>query len=84
MEAFTSIATLIPVNQDEEIWVNIQSYKDQEHVKEVIAKLEKDERMLPLYRQFIDKIAPGSKVVAGDFSRLNLWVLGKDKVLDRL
>jgi hypothetical protein len=38
----------------------------------MMAKCEKDERMQPLFKQFMDIIVPDSKVVMGDFSRLNL------------
>jgi hypothetical protein len=72
MESFTNITNLIPVSQEEELWVEVQSYRDTAHAKEMMAKCEKDERMQPLYKQFMDIIVPGSKVVMGDFSRLNL------------
>ena len=72
MEAFTNITNLIPVSQEEELWVEVHSYTDTEHAKEMMAKCEKDERMQPLFKQFMDIIVPGSKVVMGDFSRLNL------------
>ncbi|HYO06179.1 MAG TPA: DUF1428 family protein [Phototrophicaceae bacterium] len=72
MEAFTNITNLIPVSQEEELWVEVQSYRDTEHAKEMMAKCERDERMQPLFKQFMDIIVPDSKVVMGDFSRLNL------------
>ena len=72
IEAFTNITNLIPVSQEEELWVEAHSYRDKEHAKEMMAKCENDERMQPLYKQFVDIIVPGSKVVMGDFSRLNL------------
>jgi uncharacterized protein YbaA (DUF1428 family) len=72
MEAFTNITNLIPVSQEEELWVEVHSYRDTEHAKEMMAKCESDERMQPLFKQFMDIIVPGSKVVMGDFSRLNL------------
>ena len=72
MEAFTNITNLIPVSQEEELWVEVHSYRYTEHAKEMMSKCEKDERMQPLYKQFMDIIVPGSKVVMGDFSRLDL------------
>ncbi len=72
MEVFTNITNLIPVGQGEELWVEVHSYRDAEHAKEMMANCEKDERMQPLFKQFMDIIVPGSKVVMGDFSRLNL------------
>jgi uncharacterized protein YbaA (DUF1428 family) len=72
MEAFTNITNLIPVSQEEELWVEVHSYRDTEHAKEMMAKCERDERMQPLFKQFMDIIVPGSKVVMGDFSRLDL------------
>ena len=72
MEAFTNLTHLIPVGQEEELWVEMHSYRDIEHAKEMMAKCEKDERMQPLFKQFMNVIVPGSKVVMGDFGRLNL------------
>jgi hypothetical protein len=72
MESFTSITNLMPVSQEEELWVEVHSYRDTGHAKEIMVECEKDERMQPLFKQFMDIIVPGSKVVMGDFSRLNL------------
>ncbi len=43
-----------------------------EHAKEMMAKYERDGRMQPLYKQFMGTVVLGSKVVMGNFSRLNL------------
>ncbi len=72
MESFTNITNTMPVSQEEELWVEMHSYRDTGHAKEIMAKFERDERMQPLFKQFMDIIVPGSKVVMGDFSRLNL------------
>jgi uncharacterized protein YbaA (DUF1428 family) len=45
MERFANIASTVSANQDEEVWVESVYYKDNQHMKEVMAKMEKDERM---------------------------------------
>lgn len=40
-EGFTSIAKTISANQDEEeVWVELESYRDRKHRDEVVAKIE--------------------------------------------
>lgn len=72
MNAFINITNLIPVNEDEELWVELHSYGDIEHAKEIMAKCEKDERMRPIYERFMKIISPGTKMIMGDFNGLNL------------
>ncbi|MBA3749972.1 MAG: DUF1428 family protein [Nitrosopumilus sp.] len=70
MMEFVNIAKTISANQDEEIWLEIQSYRNAKHVQEVMAKMENDKSGETLYKQFMDLIVPGSIVSFGDFSRL--------------
>ncbi|MGE5661839.1 MAG: DUF1428 family protein [Ignavibacteriales bacterium] len=47
---FVNIAETVSANQDEEVWVEIQSYRDRKHRDEVMANMEKDkncESLLP-------------------------------------
>ena len=41
-------------------------------MKEVIAKMEKDEDMGRLYKQSLDLITPGTSLFPGEFNRLNV------------
>ena len=72
MEGFTNISQTVSANpNEEEIWVELLSYRDKKHKDEVMKKMKDDENCEQGYRQFLDLITPGSKVIYGDFSRLN-------------
>jgi uncharacterized protein YbaA (DUF1428 family) len=67
----TNIANTISARQDEEVWVEIQSYRDRKHMNEVAANCAKDENMGRLYKQSLDLLTPGSKYIMGEFDHLN-------------
>jgi hypothetical protein len=71
MMDFTNIAKTLYANQDEEeVWLELQSYRDQKHLGDVTAEMENDQIGPQLFREFMDLITPGSGVIMGDFSRL--------------
>jgi uncharacterized protein YbaA (DUF1428 family) len=72
MEGFANIASTVSANQDEEVWVESVYYKDNQHMKEVMAKMEKDERAGEMMKQSMDLLPPGAKFIVGDFERLKV------------
>ena len=71
MMEFTNIARTIEANkEDEEVWLEIQSYKNSQHVKEFIDKMTKDKSIETLYKEFMDLITPGSVVSFGGFDKI--------------
>ena len=72
MEGFTNISQTVSANpNEEEVWVELLSYRDKKHKDEVMKKMKDDKNCEQGYLQFLDLITPGSKVIYGDFSRLN-------------
>lgn len=71
MMDFVNIAKTIGADQDDEVWLEIQSYRDHKHVDEVMAKMENNKDMRVLYQQFMDLITPGSRCIFGGFNRLD-------------
>jgi len=72
MMDFVNIANTISADQEkEEVWLEVQTYRDRKHVDEVMAKMENNEDIRVLYKQFIDLITPGSKCIFGGFNRLD-------------
>ena len=57
---FTNIAKAVSANEDEEVWLELQFYKDQKHIEEVSQKMNKDESANQLGRQFMELITPQS------------------------
>jgi uncharacterized protein YbaA (DUF1428 family) len=71
----TNITTTISANQDEEIWIELQSHKNLKQMNEVITEAMKDEDMSaegPLLKQFMNLVTPGSGMITGKFTRLRV------------
>jgi hypothetical protein len=58
MDGITNIAKTVSVNQDEEVCVELQHYRDRKHLEEVTAKFGNDENMERLYKQSVDLLSP--------------------------
>ena len=67
---FVNLSKTISASEDEEVWLEIQSYRDAGHVKEFSKSMEGDASMEPLYKEFIQLITPGSVVSFGGFNKL--------------
>jgi uncharacterized protein YbaA (DUF1428 family) len=71
IEGFINISKTVSANPDEEeVWVEILSYRNSKHKDGVMAKMKNDKSCEQGYQQFLDLITPGSNVIHGDFSRL--------------
>jgi uncharacterized protein YbaA (DUF1428 family) len=72
MEGFANIANVVSADQDEEVWIESIYYRDRQHMNEVMAKMEKDERSGQMMKQSTDLLRPGAKFIVGDFERLSV------------
>jgi hypothetical protein len=70
-EGFTSLTTVLSSNQDEEVWMDLESYRNRGHMDEVISKIMKDENALSLMKQYIELLSPGSGPIRAEFRRLS-------------
>ena len=70
MMDFVNISKIISANDDEDVNLEILSYRDAKHVEEVMKAMESDKRAGEVYKESMEIITPGS-IVFGDFSRLN-------------
>jgi uncharacterized protein YbaA (DUF1428 family) len=72
MMGFTNISKTVSANNDEEeVVLETQTYRDQKHLSEVGAIMEKDKNAGLLYQQFMSLIIPGS-CIFGEFGRLKV------------
>lgn len=70
---FVNITETVSAKQDEEeVWVEIQSYRDRNHRNENMINMQKDKNCESLYQQYLSLITPGSRTIIGEFSRLNV------------
>ena len=68
---FTNIAKTIAAKEDEEVWLELQFYRDQKHLDDLAAKMQKDENAGKLGKQFMDLLTPGS-CIEGWFDHVNI------------
>jgi uncharacterized protein YbaA (DUF1428 family) len=65
---FVNFSKTISANDDEDVWLEIQSYRDAKHVQEVMEAMEGDKKANELYKEAMELITPGS-IVFGDFDK---------------
>jgi uncharacterized protein YbaA (DUF1428 family) len=56
--------------EDEDIWMELQYFRDHNHCKEVYAKMIQDKSLEPVGKEFFDLITQGKSLIIGGFSRL--------------
>jgi uncharacterized protein YbaA (DUF1428 family) len=56
--------------EDEDIWMELQYFRDQNHRKEVYAKMMSDKSLEPLGKEFMGLISHGGNLITGMFNRL--------------
>ena len=67
---FVSFCKTISASEEEEVWLEIQSYRNAEHVKEFTASMQGDKSIEPIYKRFMELITTGSEFSFGGFSKL--------------
>ena len=56
--------------EDEDIWMELQYFRDQNHRKEVYTKMMSDKSLEPLGKEFMGLISHGGNLITGMFNRL--------------
>lgn len=69
MMDFVNLSKIIPANDDEDVNLEILSYRDAKHVEEVMKAMADNKRANELYEESMKIITPGS-IVFGDFSNI--------------
>ena len=67
----TNIAKTIEAKQDEEVWLELQFYRDQKHLDDLVAEVQKNENARKIGKQFMDLLTPGS-CIEGWFNHVNI------------
>ncbi|HKR72540.1 MAG TPA: DUF1428 family protein [Candidatus Nitrosocosmicus sp.] len=70
MMEFVNLAKIMSASDNEDVWMEIQSYRDANHVQEFMKAMEGDKSGDEMYNEFMKLITPGSRVTFGDFSKL--------------
>ena len=72
MEGMESIAKTLSASEDEDIWIELQYFRDRKHCEDVYAKMMQDVSLKPLGEEFFGLITQGKSMVTGGFSRLKV------------
>jgi uncharacterized protein YbaA (DUF1428 family) len=70
MEGMESITKTLSAAEDEDIWMELQYFRDRKHYEDVYAKMMQDDSLKQLGDEFFGLITQGKNVVTGGFSRL--------------
>jgi len=70
MEGMESVAKALSAAEDEDIWMELQYFRDGEHCKDVYEKMMLDKSIEPLGNEFFGLVTQGKSLVTGGFSRL--------------
>ena len=69
-KGFTSMFAAVSANpEEEEVWIDLESYRDREHMNDVVSKINSDESALSLMKQYLSLLSPGSSPILAEFSR---------------
>ena len=71
MDVMDSIANILSIADDEEVWMEVQYFRDPGHCKDVYTKMMQDKSLEPLGTEFFGLITGGAKMITGGFNRLN-------------
>jgi hypothetical protein len=69
-EGFNRLSDTISANQDEEVWMDVEAYKDHTHMDNVISKVMEDERAISNMKRFLDLLSPEISPIRAEFRRL--------------
>ena len=72
VKGFTNLAETISAGPEEEVWVEIEHYKDREHRDQIFAAIRQDMPMLELFGEWYGLVTPGINSVMGDFNKLRI------------
>jgi hypothetical protein len=68
---FINITKIISISpDDEEIWINMVTYKDRQHRSEVVEKITKDKECQDIYGELMKLITPDTEFIIGEFRNL--------------
>lgn len=65
-----ALFTAATEEEEEEVWIEQQYFRDYEHCKDVYSKMMQDKSLEPLGNEFFGLITQGKKLIIGGFNRL--------------
>jgi Protein of unknown function (DUF1428) len=69
-QGFTGIQKQLGANPDDEVWIEVDSYKDASHLKKVVESVGADKEAYPLWEKLMHLVGPGRSIAMGEFERV--------------
>jgi uncharacterized protein YbaA (DUF1428 family) len=69
-EGVESVTKILPIDDEEELWVALQFYRDQAHADQVRSKMMQDESVGAIMNEFDRLVTQGKSMITDGFSRL--------------
>ena len=70
MDVMESVAKTLSIDEDEEVWIEQQYFRDYKHCEDIYAKMMQDKNIEPLGNEFFGLVTQGKKLITGGFIRL--------------
>jgi uncharacterized protein YbaA (DUF1428 family) len=70
MDVLHSIAKTLSTAEDEEVWMEVQYFRDYQHCKDIYAKMMQDKSIESLGNEFFSLVTQGKRLITGGFNRL--------------
>jgi uncharacterized protein YbaA (DUF1428 family) len=70
MYSLASLDDVLPIEEGEEIWIGLDRYKDEQHCKKVMKKVDADPEIEPLYEKVVKMVGKASRIVRGQFTQV--------------
>lgn len=72
VKGFTGLGETVSVRPDEDLWIEMQHYRDREHRDKIFDIIRKDTSWLQLFGQFYRLVTPAQNLVMGDLNKLTI------------
>ncbi|HVH16603.1 MAG TPA: hypothetical protein VNA15_12930 [Candidatus Angelobacter sp.] len=72
VRGFTNFTERISAQSDEEVWFEVERYRNREHRDEIFAAIRKDTPLLELFGKWYGLVTPGENSTMGDFNKLKV------------
>ena len=71
MDILDNISYILSNPEDEqEIWMELQYFRDHKHCEDIYAKMMRDKSLEPIGKEFFGLITQGKRLITGGFNRL--------------
>lgn len=70
MDSIDKVLSTAAEDDDEEVWIEQQYFRDYKHCQDVYTKMMQDKSIEPLGNEFFGLITQGKKMITGGFNRL--------------